>query len=80
MCEHDWQPIVTWGGRYRCTKCQVVAYRGIASNHIRDSANDKKKVAIIPYRCKGACGKPAQYVSNEHQLCFDHARKRGLMG
>lgn len=51
-CDHDWQPVSRWSGRYRCAVCAAFGYRGIVTPVSGASA-------IRPYRCyvKG-CSNP----------------------
>ncbi len=52
-CQHDWQPLPKWFGRYRCSKCKVVGYRPTV---IPLGGGGSR---IIPYKCK--CGRGATF-------------------
>lgn len=72
--EHDWQPILTWSGRYRCAGCGVIGYRGVVIPPVH---LDEKPEVIFPYKCKTVvkgqtCGRGA--VSRKPQACAEHKR------
>lgn len=50
-CTHDWQPIVGWYARYRCSVCGVIGYKpgAVHPKHARS-------MAITPYRCEAKSG------------------------
>ena len=52
--EHDWRPVLTWSGRYRCQGCQCFGYRRVV---LPTEINRATGHQITPYRCavKG-CG------------------------
>jgi len=73
-CEHDWQPVRKWSGRYRCRECHAYGYR----KAVVDSKS-KRPGEIIPYKCSGfKCQSPAQIISHRKdiQLCFNCYRKK----
>ncbi len=58
-CNHDWEPILKWGGRYKCKLCSTIGHKPM-----EDCRSRKDIGKIISYRCqKNKCGAPAQ-VSN----------------
>lgn len=65
---HNWVPCHGWTGRYRCTECFALGYRGIINAGVLGSARDS---AIIPYRCtRQGCGHPA--TRRNPQRCSGH--------
>lgn len=57
MSDHDWQPIPSWPGRYRCTCHGILGYRGIAVNPPDPTSkspyqSQRTLHSIIPYRCQ----------------------------
>lgn len=87
-CEHDWQPLLRWSGRYRCERCHALAYRRIilpscaAGGPSKEGApNEKRAAEMVVYLCrkrgKGQeCGEPA-VTHGKTQLCAAHANERG---
>jgi hypothetical protein len=70
---HGWKPIPSWYGRYRCSECFVIGYRG--STQPKEVYGDKYQAeTIFPYICK-KCDKGA-VITRPVQLCAEHKRSR----
>lgn len=78
---HDWQPIPKWSGRYKCSVCGVVGYRGIVtydhdkapSEQIAGQAKTPRRCATIwPYICKAKGCKAQATGFGRYQLCRGH--------
>lgn len=78
---HDWQPIPSWSGRYRCSVCKAVGYRGMVT-YDRDrtpteqvagpAKTTRRCVSIWPYICKyKGCKAPATGFK-KYQFCWAH--------
>lgn len=78
MCKHFWQPIEGWVGRYRCTHCKAVGYRGaVTAEH-----HEGNITGIYPYVCqKTGCSEvavqkrstdPATGRAKKIQRCAEH--------
>lgn len=76
MCTHEWKPIPSWYGRYRCALCGALGYRGIVSAGIAEDENEQKKVSILPYKCDRAkCTRPAV---QKRKRCPETGRPKNL--
>lgn len=55
-CTHVWAPIMGWSGRYTCTVCNVIGYRGVVTDGGYNDAcprNAIKRESVIhPYKCQ----------------------------
>lgn len=70
---HDWQPVISWSGRYRCDSCGVLGYRGVTQPNVH---TDYKPAEIFPYICKKkGCTRGAMVVG-KRQVCSEHFRRR----
>ncbi len=73
-CDHEWLPMFSWVGRYRCDVCNVIGHRNVGQLEHRHGIE-----LIVPYCCtketRGVhCGAPA--VSRSPQLCQPHWDER----
>jgi hypothetical protein len=57
-CEHQWEGLSAWGGRYRCSLCGAFGYH-VAETPCSAWQHNAGQL-IIPYLCKvKGCGNPA---------------------
>jgi hypothetical protein len=79
VCEwhlHQWEPIQGWVGRYRCSACKVIAYKGLCIG--RPVLGGKRLTQFIPYKCQAKkkdgehCSAPA--VKMKPQRCVAHTK------
>jgi len=76
-CEHQWDPISSWIGRYRCARCDAIAYKHIVLPN--DMLNPRRTAEITPYKCQEkGCGKNAVYIGrkSDKKFCKAHWEKR----
>jgi hypothetical protein len=84
LCDpHDWQPGGGMG-RYRCSVCFALGYRGIINqaqktggerSYEPGSRGSKRMSSIIEYRCKSKdCKLPA--VNRKPQKCATHTKRK----
>jgi hypothetical protein len=71
-CKHDWQPIVRWNGRYRCSLCEAIGYRAITNE--MPTAYGRRTSEIVPYRCS-KCSEPAVRYG-KRQFCREHNKPK----
>lgn len=58
-CDHFWNPVLGWPGRYRCSDCAAFGYR-VSIIIPEESRGRRSRSAIVPYRCsKKGCKRPA---------------------
>lgn len=79
---HDWHPIPSWSGRYRCSVCKAVGYRGIVTESpVEDGVGQaawqaktaQRRATIFPYICKSkGCKAPATGFGR-YQFCRGHS-------
>jgi hypothetical protein len=60
-CEHTWEPLQGWYGRYKCSGCQIIGYKQIVTVDSFDELDrvlktgprhsTKKVGQIVPYVC-----------------------------
>lgn len=73
---HEWQPILRWAGRYRCTTCGVIGHRATAADiECRGVTGEP----IIPYLCAKRvngekCGRAAVSTKRDRSAnrCAEH--------
>lgn len=79
---HDWQPIPRWSGRYKCSICGVIGYRGMVTydhdkaptEQIAGQAKTPKRcVTIWPYLCKSKGCKAGAVGFGKYQFCRAHS-------
>ena len=78
--EHNWVPLIGWVGRYQCSGCDAIGYKGVAVLE-QSVHSDGYKTKIHAYLCKGRrdgapCGRPATVAARKRQLCWEHETKR----
>jgi hypothetical protein len=75
-CGHNWKPIHSWSGRYRCKWCEAIGYRKVVQPKYvswRKSTGHH----IVTYICKvSGCDSPAQIKYKQRQVCFEHRGDR----
>lgn len=82
--KHIWEPIPKFSGRYRCTHCGCMGYRGIVTadgdgtpgSHQTawQSKTAQRAFSIFPYICKSqGCKAPAKGYGR-YQFCAAHQR------
>lgn len=54
---HTWESVYAWNGRYRCSVCAVIGYRGVVGKRLRGAE-------IIPYRCPECHGPTTDFGIN----------------
>ncbi len=73
-CNHHWDPVPGWRGRYRCPKCGAFGHRETKGGLMNISRS------IVPYRCK-KCSAPAvahdsgRIGTGKEWRCGEHRRK-----
>lgn len=71
-CGHNWQPIQSWYGRYRCSWCKALGYRQIVNGGARGNP-----MHIVVYVCsRSGCHEPAISAGKDRQLCAEHQPPR----
>jgi hypothetical protein len=71
---HDWQPIMGWVGRYRCSFCRVIAHRCTTDSEVKAMFGPRKFEDFVPYVCvRKGCTRGA-VVRKPRQLCAEHER------
>lgn len=78
---HDWQPIPRWSGRYKCSVCGAVGYRGIVTfDPDKPMEEQIAGQAKTPHRCRSiwayicrskGCKAPAVGFG-KYQFCRGH--------
>lgn len=75
-CNHQWEPLHGWVGRYRCAACFVVGYKQRLTTGFGSTE-------VVPYRCTAtkngkACGALVIYSHADEgtRLCPEHEAKR----
>lgn len=67
-CGHEWEPISTWFGRYRCAWCGALGYRQIVNGGVKGNP-----LHIVVYACsRSGCHEPAIQAGKKRQLCRSH--------
>lgn len=78
---HDWQPIPKWSGRYKCSVCGAMGYRGMVTFNPEESADaqgawqantPRRCATIFPYICKSKGCKAAATGFGKYQFCRAH--------
>ena len=54
---HTWEYVPNWMGRYRCTTCGVLGYKGV----ILPDGLGRKRQGVIPYRCPKCHGPTTKF-------------------
>lgn len=85
-CEHAWEPLRGWNGRYRCARCGVLAYRKIVlgCNTGRDSLFKEPHIVrgaveqMVVYLCqRKGCRKGAvTRRGGASQFCAEHKGRK----
>lgn len=79
---HVWEPVPNFSGRYRCSLCNCMGYRGIVTvdgdgapgghQTAWQSKTPRRAFTIWPYICKAeGCKAPAQGYG-KYQYCKGH--------
>jgi hypothetical protein len=78
---HDWQPIPRWSGRYKCSVCMAVGYRGMVTfdhdvpmaEQVAGQAKTVRRCSTIwPYICKSKGCKAPAVGFGKYQFCRGH--------
>lgn len=62
-CGGFWEALPRWGGRYRCSECGAIGYRGLAARSSR-----AKRDAITEYSCSKSVK-----IDGKRKRCPEHA-------
>ena len=78
---HDWQPVPKWSGRYRCSVCGALGYRGIVTSTPLEEGEEQaawqakthqRRATIFPYVCKAKGCKAHAVDFGKYQFCRAH--------
>lgn len=82
--EHVWEPLPRFSGRYRCTHCGAIGYRGIVTadgdgapgghQTAWQSKTARRAFNIWAYICKSKGCKAPAVGWGKHQYCAAHKR------
>ena len=79
--DHKWSPVQGWQGRYRCSDCGILGYRGMATYDRESKPNEqaawqaatpKRCATIFPYICKAKECKSPALGYGRYQFCRAH--------
>lgn len=73
-CVHDWQPIMGWVGRYRCTRCGGIGHRCTGDSEAKAPFGRPFEL-IVPYRCARKGCDRAAVRRRPKQLCTVHDKE-----
>jgi len=85
---HAWEPLLGWYGRYKCTECFVLGYRGTVliavseegapiARHLLTGPIRGKAQAILPYKCPKCKGPTTTHHKGKSSLCPKCQEQKG---
>ncbi len=78
---HDWQPVPRWSGRYKCSVCGALGYRGMVTATPLEKGEEQaawqaktpqRQATIFAYVCKSKGCKAHAVGFGKYQFCLAH--------